>query len=300
MTAPAGSCFGYAIHTPLPFRFLRSGVGEPLEVYPHATTALPAAGATVLQEWPADEFQPVTVTLYAADGAYQLCMGDEWYLIDPEGGRIGVPETADELGREERALGLPMMLCFNHRGDLSLHAAVVQVGGAALIIGAPTQSGKTTLAAAFWREGHRVLSEDLACVRMTPEPVVFPGPTMLRLRPDMAEQLGVASMPGVITGRGRYRIVQDDGDHDGAAPVPVHGVVILEGEADEVSLTRMPAVEAIPHLWELVFRLPEPFDPAQCFAGVTDLAARVPVWALRRPMTVASLPDVVEALASRA
>lgn len=300
MTAAAGSCFGYEIHTRLPFRFLRGGGGDPLEVYPHADTALPAAGATVLQEWPADEFQPVAVTLYASDRGYQLRMGDEWFLIDPAGGRIGVPESSDPLGREERALGLPMMLCFNHRGDLSFHAAVVDVGGGALIIGAPTQSGKTTLATAFWRAGHRVLSEDLACVRMEPEPVVFPGPTMLRLRPDMAEQMGVAGMPGVIEGRGRFRIVQDDRGAGGSDPVPVRAVVMLMGEADEVSLTPIPAVEAIPHLWELVFRLPEPLDPARCFAGVADLAGRVPVWALRRPMTVASLPDVVAALASRA
>ena len=300
MTAPAGSCFGYEIHTSLPFRFLRGGQGEPLEVYLHSTTTLPTVGATLLHEWPADEYQPIAVTLYAAERGYQLRMGDEWFLVDPEARRIGVPETTDELGREERALGLPMMLCFNRRGDLSFHAAAVDVGGAALIIGAPTQSGKTTLAAAFWREGHRVLSEDLACVRMGPEPVVIPGPTMLRLRPDMAEQMGVASMPDVISGRGRFRIVQDDDGLSGADPVPVRAVIMLVGESDHVSMTAMPSVEAIPHLWELVFRMPEHFDSAQCFADVADLAGRVPVWALRRPMTVESLPGVVAALASRA
>src|SRR4029450_8669179 len=75
-------------------------------------------------------------------------------------------------------------LSFLSRGDISLHAAAVEVGNGAVILGAPSRFGKTTLAYAFQQAGHRVLSEDLVCCRPSTCDVI-PGPALLRLRPDV-------------------------------------------------------------------------------------------------------------------
>ena len=121
--------------------------------------------------------------------------------------------------------GLPTLLCFLHRGDLPLHASAVQVGDGALLIGAPARFGKTSLAAAFWRTGYRVLNEDLSCVRL-PEPSVLPGPALLRMRLDMAERLGVAADPSAIDDGVRVRLAIG-GDRAGdSRPVPLRGIVL--------------------------------------------------------------------------
>jgi hypothetical protein len=300
MSRPGDTCFGYSIITDLDFQFLRPGDGEPLRVYEHTERGLPSPEALLWQEWPSDETQQFTVALYRGDRHHELRMGDEWFLIDPAEPSVGVPPDGDPLGREERAWGLPLMLCFHGRGDLPLHAAAVAVGGRALVVGAPTRSGKTTLAAGFWREGHRVLTEDLACVRPGETPSVVPGPAMIRLRPDMAERLGVASMAGVVSGRGRFRVRVADPLGGGSDPVPLGAVVLILGESDEIRIEAVDPVAAIPLLWDIAFRLPEPFDAGRSFADIADLVARVPVLGLWRPLTVESLPHVVEALASRA
>jgi hypothetical protein len=298
MSAARGSCFGYDIHSELSFRFLRHPGGDRLEVYEHSAD-LPTPDAVLWEEWPPDEVQTVHVWVYRAPDTYQLRVGDDWFLIDPAALRIGVPTTDDPVGREERTWGLPLMLCFHHRGDLPLHAAAVEVDGGALVIGAPSQFGKTTLAAAFWQAGHRVLSEDLVCVEAGVAPSVIPGPAMLRLRADMADRLEVTSAPEAIRGRGRVRMPLEDG-LSGSEAVPLRGIVLLVDEAETISLDRIPPVEAIPLLWELVFTMPEPFDSARCFRDVAELAATVPIWGLRRPLTVESLPEVVAFVAANA
>ena len=85
------------------------------------------------------------------------------YDVRPGGAlpRIVVPAGADPIGREERLWGIPAVLCFLARGDHSLHAGSVDLGGRAVAFGAPGRFGKTTLAAAF-------APPDIACWQRTP------------------------------------------------------------------------------------------------------------------------------------
>ena len=86
--------------------------------------------------------------------------GVGWYTIEPTSGRIELPDGADPVAREERLWGIPTSLCIVARGDQTLHAGSVDVGGAAILIGAPGRHGKTTLVTAFHGAGFRLLAED--------------------------------------------------------------------------------------------------------------------------------------------
>ncbi|MGD9571034.1 MAG: hypothetical protein AB7V62_04010 [Thermoleophilia bacterium] len=297
MTAAGGSCYGYDVAGPLPLRFLRAPGGEPLRVYEHDEEG-PGPDAVLFEEWEPDDLVPIRVRLYECGPRWRVWIeGAGWYHIDPREPSIGVPVGEDPVRREERLWGLPVLLCFLHRGDLPLHAAVVQVGDGALVVGAPSTFGKTTLAAACWRAGHRVLGDDLACVRGGDEPAVIPGPALLRLRPDMAERLGLDEEDEVIDLAGRVRVVLGGDRLGDCAPVPLRGVVLLGEESDEVSVAPVGPVEAIRDLWELSFHLSRREDDARSFAAMADLTARVPVWRLRRPLSVESLPAVVDRIA---
>ncbi len=301
MSDSAGSCYGYDIRSKIPLRYLRRSGGEPLEVVTHRVEC-PTPDARLWEDWPAQENETVHVRTYLAGDTVQMWFeGDGWFIVEPSRSRIAVPADHDDPVRlEERLFGMPVMLCFVARGDIPLHAAAVDTGHGALLIGAPSEHGKTTLSAGFWREGYRVLTEDLACIRLGDRAEVLPGPASLRLRQDVAAGMGMPTRPGAPNGaRTRVPVLQDDDDDD-SSPVPLRGVVMLTGTGDEISLTPVPTVEAIRLIWELVVTLEEPFDSSRCFAAVADLASALPVWELTRPMTLESLPKVVAELVARA
>ena len=208
---------------------------------------------------------------------------------------IGIPEEGNEVRREEHLWGIPAALCLLQRGDLPLHAAAVEVGGGGVLFAAPGRYGKTTLAAAFLDEGHRLLAEDLSCLRLAPDPVIVPGPAMLRVRRDILGEF-----------RPRHaRLVGDSGDRVSFAvessrrgdcrPVPLRAVVLLR-EGPELRLDRIPPADALRELWALSTRIPTEENRRRCFSFLGGIVASVPCRWLSRPLRIDRLPEVVAAI----
>ena len=194
-------------------------------------------------------------------------------------------------------MGIPTVLCFLSRGDHSLHAASVERHGRAIVVGAPGRFGKTTLAAALVGAGYRLLSEDSTCLRGSPEEVVVvPGPAMLRVRHDPDRRVEVP---------GAHELQVDDRVHlaiepqlrGTGDPVPADAIVFLrEAKDDQPRLERVAPEDAIPDLWALSFSTPTDEDRTRCFDGVTQLATRVPIWNLHRPLRYDVLGAVIREL----
>lgn len=288
-----GTCFGYEVRSELDFAYLRSGGGDPLEVA--VEDGPPSPSGAPVKEWRPPRF-PTHVRLYADGARYRLWIEDAGsFRVDPGASRLVVPAGGDPVRREERLWGLPMLLFFLARDDLPLHAAAVQVGGRAVILAAPRRAGKTTLAAAFAASGHRVLSEDLACVRRGPSPAVIPGPAMLRIRRDVADRLEVPGARELGRDEDRVHLSLESGRGD-CDPVPVAGVAFLhEGDTDPRT-ERVETPQALRDLWALSFNLPRDEDRERSFRAVADLASRVPAWRLRRRLRVEDLRPAVERL----
>ena len=191
------------------------------------------------------------------------------------------------------------MLAFLERGDIPLHAAAVEIDGEAVLLAAPGRFGKTTLAAAFVRAGYRLLTEDLCCIRLGPIPAIIPGPAMIRLRRDVAAEI---SLPQAVElGRDDDRVhyaLADNGRGD-SAPVPLSAIVFLRPGDGVPHLDPVDPVDAIADLWALSFRVPTEQGAARCFDGTIDIAGRVPVWNLRRPLRYDALDAAIEVIAHR-
>ena len=82
-------------------------------------------------------------------------------------------------------------------------------------------------------------------------------------------------------------------------PVPIRAVVFLDESAGASALEPVARPEALRDLWALSFRLPTEEDIGRSFAAVTDLAASVPVWRLRRPLALDALADHVALVLAR-
>jgi hypothetical protein len=302
------SAFGFRVRSTLALRFTRAGGGaEPLEVVlaPTAEPTPPPDG-TLVSEWTmAGATGDVQAALYRVEGGFRYRASDVGtYRIDPAAGRIVVPPCDDGIVREQRLWGIPSTLCYMQRGDLSLHAAAVEVPAGAVVLAGPGRYGKTTLALAFHRYGFRVLSEDLTCCRARGEapPAILPGPALLRVRPDIYDGQGPPP-PGthvVLARPDRIYLGFDDDRKGGTDPVPIAAVVFLRESAGELRLERIPAPVAIADLWALNFRLPTSEGRARSFQHLTQLAASLPTWNLYRPMSLAVLEETVEKIVRHA
>jgi hypothetical protein len=297
MTASAGTCFGFRVSSPLPFNYLREGDGDALRVEVDDGQEAGPDDRLVLEWIPSPELR-FHARLYEGPRGFRLWIEDAgWFLVDLGEARIIVPHSDDPVHREERLWSIPALLAFTARGDLALHAAAVEVDGGAFLLTAPRTFGKTTLAAGFWREGHRVLSEDLACIRRAPEPAVVPGPAMLRLRNDVAERLQLREARRLPVDDERTHLALDGARRGDCEPVPLRGILLLRPSEEGPRLEPVPAGEALRDLWAVTFRFPTEEDRARCFAQVAALADAVPIWNLAHPLKLESLSGTVQYVA---
>ena len=291
------SCFGFAIHSSYPFRFLRRGGGRGVLDVVECPDEMDVDDGTLLHEWTIrDPEGGVTARLYGANGVFRFWTSDAGsYRIDPAAGRIEMSRHPDVIRREQRLWGVPTALCAKNRGDLVIHGAAVEVDGGAIILAAPGRFGKTTLALTFHRAGYRVLTEDTACCSVMPEPLVYPGPTCIRLRPDMFDGEAPAGTTLAAVRPDRVHLALDVDRQGDGCPVPIRAFVFLR-ESDETRIERVTPGEALPDLWTLTFRFQSDDERRRSFSQLAQMAATVPIWNLYRPLQVAKLEEVVNRL----
>ena len=128
--------------------------------------------------------------------------------------------------------------------------------GEAILLAAPGYAGKTTLAAGFAAAGHRVLSEDVSCLRLSSPPTLVPGPAMLRVRRDVAGRLEIPGASEVAVGDDRAHYSLDRAGRGDCSPLPVRAFVLLRHAEQGIALERVSPVDALRELWPLSFRLP--------------------------------------------
>ena len=128
--------------------------------------------------------------------------GPDAFQLDAEAGRYrvtgGTLITIDPApGASDRDVRLYLLgsaigaLCHQRR-RLALHAAALDIGGAAIAVAGPSGAGKSTLSALHARSGGGVLTDDLCAVTFDAagRPVAHRGLQRVKLWPDSAELAG--------------------------------------------------------------------------------------------------------------
>ena len=291
-----GACYGFSIHSTIPLACVRSGHGPRLELT-RAPHQVPSRTIPLVAEWADHPHDEPRARLYQDEQEYWLWVNrGGWTRIEPAGPRITLPESFDAAAIEEHVWTIPISLCLLHRRDLTLHAAAVEVNGRSVLMVAPGGSGKSTLAAAFVQAGHRLLSEDVSCVRMVGEPCVIPGPAMLRLRPDVLSHVVLPGARVIRQLRSRVTFALDQAHRGGCEPVPLRAIFLLEAPSEGSVGGTVPAAEGIRRLWPMAFRLPVDDWTAECFARLAELATAVPIHRFPRPVRLEQLPRAVQEL----
>lgn len=297
VSIPRGTIFGFGVESTIPFRFLRGGETTlSLNVDEAPNSALQQEGAPLFEWKLPDNTGDVTARLYHSAGTYHFWTGDAgWYRIDPVNRNITLPKEGEEVRRELRLWGIPTMLCFVELGDVPLHASAVEIPGGAVLFAAPGRFGKTTLALAFHKKGYRVLSEDLSCCRLTPQPALLPGPACLRVRPDMFNGQ-VPQGSSLASVRPDRVVLALNSDRSGdCKPVPIRSIVFLrESSDDQIRLERVESIRSLPDLWALSFRPKGNTALGRSFRGLSSLATGTMIWNLYRPLRIEMMNDVID------
>lgn len=295
MTNSKRTVFGFELQTPFPLRTARADTGGDHLVVEMGNVEV--SDRPPLLNWSPGPDNPLDATLTSRpDGSYVLDITDAGtYRIDPGGRHIVMPVMPDEPIREIRLLGLPMLLCFLVRGEVSLHGAAVMGPTGAVVLAAPSRHGKTSLAATMAHLGHRLLTEDLSCIRTGDHPALYPGPASLRVRSDMARHLLPLEGMQEIGSLDDRTVLASTEPGDGG-PVPVAGLVLLKGFDSSISLRQVRSVDCLPDLWLLSFHLPTKADRERKFNQLVDLIDSIPIWELTQPSDPQEIHSTAENL----
>ncbi len=266
---------------------------------PISSGAAPKEEGTLLQEWDPGRPGSLTTRLFEiAPGHYLVRIGDRdsFEVLTEPPGIVVHPGSMNEIDRESMLWGTPAAVSLAHQGHLPFHAGSVDVDGQGVILAATGSFGKTTLAGAFHAFGYRLLADDMSCATAGPEPKVLPGPAVVRARPDVIAGFSFAHTTPAMTTPVRTHFTLDPETRGSGTPVPLKAIVFLRISDGPVVLEPAPLTEAVRDLFGLSYRLPGDRGSASAFSVAADLAGRVPVWNLHRPLTIESLPAVVETI----
>ena len=283
---------GFAVRSPFRFRSLRIGGGSPLTV---ESWSGPAPDGEAVITWQVRPGNPFHGRLLRNGAGFAFWASDAgWYVIDPGAPSIAVEGGQPSLLKELRLFGVPASICASQAGDIAIHASAVAIDGHGILFAAPSMYGKTTIAAAFAAAGHRLLAEDTARCRIA-TPAVYPGPSVVRLRADVAAQIAIPGATAQSMPDGRVCLLLDPELRGDGVPVPLHTIMILRS-ADRVSIQPVSRPLATRDLYALSFLLPISEHREANFSRIVDLVSDVQVVDLHRPVTMDAMGEVIRAV----
>jgi hypothetical protein len=239
-----------------------------------------------------------------ADGSTYVRWSDLYeFRIPADGARVACrPLTGGDRGVLQNFLfGPALSFALVRQGIEPLHAAVAQVGDAAVGFLGDCTFGKSTLLAAFLHAGHRVLTDDLLVVeRHGDVPIALPGSGRIKLLPDSASAFMGDGACGTPLNRRTTKLsfaldnaqLQEAGlplTHLFALPTPEQ-----RDAATSIEILPLSRTEIVQELIKNTFNI-ESLDRERLlrqFSFVTGLASDVRGCALRYPSGLQYVPLV--------
>jgi hypothetical protein len=243
------------------------------------------------------------VCFQAAPGAFLLQVpGIARYLV-----RDGRQVTIDRAAAAEDAtvrvflLGTVLGALLQQRGRLVLHGSAIATARGAILLVGPSASGKSTLAAEFWRRGYRVLADELCALDVDSGGArLWTASGHLKLWADVLEKLGIATQ-GLARVRPELEKYDLPVNASSTRPVPVVAACSLApSNTSELALTTLAGFDRFREWTDATFRLRFLKGMqllGQHFQQIRALQQHVPIARVvrpRSPMLLRELADLVE------
>jgi hypothetical protein len=190
-------------------------------------------------DWRPDKYDAARWFEVTAEGVYLSWEGVGKFLVSR-----GREITMDPCqGAEQRLLRLPLLgtalaLLLHQRGLLVLHASAIDVRGRGVAFLGSKGRGKSTMAAALYARGHRLLSDDIVAIDEDESgcPQVLPGFPQFKLWPQAAAS-SLGDDPALLPelARGLDKRARRAADRFSLGPVPLANLYAL-AEGNEARL----------------------------------------------------------------
>lgn len=220
--------------------------------------------------------------------------------------REGTEVLIDLCGEPLAALDVHFILgsCLGvlliQRGMLVLHASVVATDVGALAFLGNSGRGKSTLAAALHKRGHRVLADDHCALVEGDEPQVVPAYPALKLAPENLVRFHLRPVAGMPPSDDPdFKVFASCREGYSEEPVAIKAFFVLGGHTGEPDVQLLPKPVAALRLLENVFapRVAGQKDQgASHFARTADLAMQVPVFSVGQQLGLDRLDERIEAI----
>jgi len=232
-----------------------------------------------------------------AGEANLACPGVGRFLVRA-GREIVVEPSAKATEEALRAflLGPVLAVALHQRGRLVLHASAVALDGGAVAFLGGSGWGKSTLAGALYRRGHRLIADDVLAVSDAADgPCAWPGIPQLKLWPDTAAALGDAVEPLPRLEPRRDKRVRAARERFAAGPLPLRRIYVLARGSRHAIAPLHPQqalVEILRHSYAA--RLLRAGGAATHFAQCARVAGVVPLARLEARQSLPELPALAQ------
>jgi hypothetical protein len=225
------------------------------------------------------------------------------FLVAADGRRITcrrLEESVDE-SFQVYMLGQALSFALVKQGFEPLHATVVVVDDQAVAFLGDHAFGKSSLAASFLENGHRLLTDDLLVLQESADGVLaYPGPPRLKLFSRVASRFFGQAMNRVPMNAASDKLIVPIDEHQRcASPVTLKAIYTLAAPREAcrtpgASIEILSPREAFVELVKGTFnrRLVSPQRLARQFGVMSSLADRVSVRTLTYPRTIDRLQEV--------
>jgi len=305
--ARCSSLYGVRIasHWALPFDTPEAGAGAPdVVIHREIPARYCAEVARVLEHEPPRDGSRLRRRL--SDALYVCWQRHFEFVVSDSGRDIYSRPLEAGAGESFHTYLFNQVLSFAllRRGSEPLHSSAVVVGGRAVAFLGDCGYGKSSLAAACISRGHRLLTDDLLVAEETADGwIVHPGPSRMKLYPEMADYFFGPAAPRVPMNADTPKaILRIPPESMVTGAVPLAALVVLvpaTGDEAGVELARLSPREAFVAFTTNTFN-----DLDRGRDGLrrhlewgSRLASGVPAWRLSYPRDRGVFPEVVERIA---
>ena len=225
------------------------------------------------------------------------------FVVDGDGRRIwfGWLGSDSPESLQVYLLGRALSFALVKQGLEPIHSTAVVLDGDALAFIGESGFGKSSLAAGFLGDGHRLLTDDLLLVSQSSGGFeAQPGPPRIKLFPWVARRCLGLSGEGVAMNNWSEKLVLPLGEqHHHARPAPLRTVYVLSSPREvfrkqRIQIATLSQREAFVELIRHTFnhQVTDPGRLQRLFSKSMQLASRVPVKRISYPRDLALLPEV--------
>jgi hypothetical protein len=229
------------------------------------------------------------------------------FVVAADGLRITCRRLEDAVDESFQVymLGQALSFALAKQGFEPLHATVVVVNDQAVAFLGDHAFGKSSLAACFLNNGHRLLTDDLLILRETSDGILaYPGPPRIKLFSRIAGRFLGHTMHRIPMNPETDKLILPiDGHQQCASPAVLKAIYTLAAPREAcrtpgVSIEALTPRQAFVELIKATFnrRLVSPQRLARQFDMMSSLASRVPIGKLTYQRTLDLLQEVQRAV----